>query len=91
MPPERLSPQPSLSISKTYLEMWSPLIPSLVTLSIRSGPRAATLGGTLSVAALAGVATFDDISLLTDASYTLKAADGRLMPVTSNRFLISQV
>jgi hypothetical protein len=49
---------------------------STVTLSILSGPAGATLGGTLSVTAASGVATFSDITLNTAGAYTLSASDG---------------
>jgi uncharacterized repeat protein (TIGR03803 family) len=60
---------------------------SNVTLSIASGP--GTLGGTLTVAAVAGVATFNNLSITTVGSYTIKAADGALTTATSSSFTIS--
>ena len=55
---------------------------SSVTLSIGSGPAGATLGGTANVAAVGGVATFNDVSLSDSGIYTLQAADGSLTPAT---------
>jgi hypothetical protein len=49
---------------------------SSVTLSIASG--SGTLGGTLTVSAVNGVATFSDVTLSTGGNYTLKAVDGAL-------------
>jgi hypothetical protein len=46
-----------------------------VTLSIDSGPAGATLGGTLTVTAQNGVATFTGLTLDTAGTYTLSSAD----------------
>src|SRR6185437_3200430 len=62
---------------------------STVTLSIASGPSGAALGGTLSVMAVNGVATFSNLSLNKAGSYTLKAVDGTLSSATSTNFTIS--
>ena len=48
---------------------------SNVTLTISSGPAGATLGGTVTVQAQNGVATFNNLSLTTAGTYTLEAAD----------------
>jgi hypothetical protein len=48
-----------------------------------------TLGGTLTVAASSGVATFSDLTLDTVATDTLHAADGSLTGVTSNSFNVT--
>jgi len=61
---------------------------SNVTLAVASGP--GTLAGTTTVAAVAGVATFGNVSLTAAGNYTLNAADGALTGATSNRFTISQ-
>ena len=61
---------------------------SIVTLSIQSGPSGATLGGTTSVQAVNGVATFTNLSLNLPGNYTLVATDGTLSPATSNPFTI---
>ncbi len=59
---------------------------STVTLTIAGGP-SGVLGGTTSVQAVNGVATFRDISLLALGSYTLTASDGNLvvasLPITA--------
>ena len=60
---------------------------SNVTLSVATGPSA--LLGTLAVAAQNGVATFNNLSLNTDGSYTLSAADGSLSSAASSSFTVS--
>ena len=64
---------------------------SVVTLTIGSGPAGAVLGGTFSVAAVAGVATFTDITLSLAGTYTLHAADGALSAATSASFTVIPV
>jgi subtilase family serine protease len=59
---------------------------SAVTLTIASGPTGAKLGGTLSVYAVNGVATFSDITVSEVGTYTLTATDGVLDPATTNSF-----
>ena len=54
--------------------------------------RGATLGGTLTATAVAGVATFSSLSLPASAiatGYTLQVASGSLNPATSNAFNIA--
>ncbi|HEX4056404.1 MAG TPA: hypothetical protein VHX86_19250 [Tepidisphaeraceae bacterium] len=60
---------------------------SNVTISVATGPGA--LAGTLTVAAVDGVATFSNLSLNTAGTYTLRAADGTLIGATSDSFVIS--
>jgi hypothetical protein len=60
-----------------------------VTLSIASGPDGATLGGTTTAAAQAGVATFNNLSLSTPGMYTLTASDGPLTSATSTSFNVT--
>jgi len=60
---------------------------SNVTLSVHSGP--GSLIGTLNATALGGVATFSDITITTEGSYTLTAADGSLSSATSNSFSVT--
>ena len=60
---------------------------STVTLSIATG--GGTILGTLSHAAVNGVATFDDISLPVAGTYTLQAADGGLSNATSSKFIVT--
>jgi hypothetical protein len=60
---------------------------SSVTLSVGSGP--GSLGGTASIAASNGVATFSNAILDTAGNYTLIAGDGSLTSVTSSSFIVS--
>lgn len=63
---------------------------STVTLSIGTNPGGGSLGGTFSRAAVAGVATFTDVSVSAAGSgYTLVAADGTLTSATSSTFNVS--
>ena len=57
---------------------------SNVTVAIGTNPGGGTLGGTLTVAAVNGVATFDNLSINKPGTgYTLTAADGSLSRATS--------
>src|SRR5207244_3976917 len=57
---------------------------SNVTVAIGTNPGNATLSGTLTVAAVNGVATFSNLSLnKTGAGYTLAASDGTLTGASS--------
>jgi hypothetical protein len=59
-----------------------------VTLSVASGP--GSLGGTLSVAAVNGVATFNHLSIDTAGDYTINAAgSGALAPAESASFTVA--
>jgi hypothetical protein len=60
-----------------------------VTLAIGSGPGAAALGGTTTVAAVNGVATFSNLSLSEAGTYTLTASDGTLSSATSTPFNVT--
>ena len=51
-------------------------------------PNGATLGGTTTVNAVNGVATFNDLTVNRNGSYTLTATAGGLMPATSGAFTI---
>jgi uncharacterized repeat protein (TIGR03803 family) len=63
---------------------------SSVTLQIFSGgPAGATLGGTTTLAAHNGVATFNDLALTQPGLYRIKATDGILLPDTSAPFGVS--
>jgi hypothetical protein len=64
----------------------TPAAPTSVTLSIASGPAGATLGGTTTVTTSAGIATFSDISLPVQGTYTLAAAATGRQGATSNAF-----
>jgi dUTPase len=56
-----------------------------VTLSLAANPGGATLGGTLTVNALAGVATFTGLTISAVGSgYALQVASGGLTPATTN-------
>jgi Subtilase family len=60
-----------------------------VTLAIATGPADATLSGTVTVAALAGVATFPGLSLPKAGNYTLSASSGTLTGSTSASFSVA--
>src|SRR5205807_7329674 len=61
-----------------------------VIMAIGTNPGASTLSGTASQTAVAGVATFADLSLnRTGTGYTLAASDGALTPVTSSAFNVT--
>jgi hypothetical protein len=62
---------------------------STVVLSIKSGPKGASLGGMISEAAVAGVATFADVVPSIAGTYVLNAADGHLTSVLSSGFLVA--
>ncbi len=59
-----------------------------VTLGLGANPVAGTLSGTLTVTAVAGVATFPDLSLDRPGSYTLTASAGGLATATSATFTV---
>lgn len=61
---------------------------SVVTISLAKGTPHATLGGTVSVAAVDGIATFSTLTLNRDGQYGLVAADGTLNKAISNLFSI---
>ena len=60
---------------------------SNVTIAINTGT--GTLAGTLTVAAVNGIATFNNLSINTAGNFTLKATDGTLTQAISNSFTIS--
>ncbi len=60
---------------------------SNVTLSVATGPGSAS--GTLTVAAVNGVATFSNVKINTAGSYTLTASDGALTTATSSSFAVN--
>ena len=60
-----------------------------ITVSIASGPGGATLGGTLTQAAVAGCATFSDLTLDVNGDYTLNASDGSLTDGVTNTISIA--
>jgi len=60
-----------------------------VTIAIAANPGSATLSGTSTVAAVAGIARFTDLSITKAvAGYTLVASSGSLAPGTSGAFTI---
>ncbi|HEY7686095.1 MAG TPA: hypothetical protein VH833_08330 [Gemmatimonadales bacterium] len=60
-----------------------------VTLSIETNPGGGTLGGTTTVTAVGGIATFDDLTLeRSGAGYRLQASAGNLSSATSATFTI---
>ena len=59
---------------------------SVVTLAVVDG---ATLGGTTSVAAVGGVATFSGVVITQNGSHTLSATDGNLVTAVSSSFTIA--
>ncbi len=60
-----------------------------VTLALGTNPDGSTLGGTKKETAVAGVATFADLSLQTAGTYTLSATDGSLTGTATGSFVIS--
>jgi uncharacterized repeat protein (TIGR01451 family) len=53
-------------------------------------PNGATLGGTTTIAAVNGVATFSNLTVNAPGTYTLTASDGTLPPAQSNTFTIAE-
>ncbi|MBS0261305.1 MAG: hypothetical protein JSS02_05060 [Planctomycetes bacterium] len=62
---------------------------STVTISLSSGPGSFAAGSTLSVAAVAGVASFSTLKLNTAGAYKLKSTSGTLTAATSGTVTIS--
>ena len=62
---------------------------SNVTVTIGPGSGSGTLNGTLTVAAVNGIAPFNNLSISAVGTYTLQATDGALTPATSPSFTIS--
>jgi len=64
-----------------------PAATNSITLSINANPGSSTLGGTTTVAAVAGVATFSSVYLTkVGTGYTLQASSGGLQAAISNTF-----
>jgi len=61
---------------------------SKVTLAIASGPAGAPLGGTVTVPAVKGVATFNNVRFTVAGAYTLRATDGTLTAAISKSIAI---
>jgi hypothetical protein len=69
------------------LENLQPSFTGSVTISIARGASSATLGGTTTITAVAGVATFADLSIATSGTnYKLAVASGTLATDTSSNF-----
>jgi DNA-binding beta-propeller fold protein YncE len=63
-----------------------------VTLSLGVNPTATTLGGTLTVAAVNGIATFTDVHIdPAGTGYTLKASDGAFPQIETNPFNVQEI
>lgn len=67
----------------------NPIDGTSVTLSLASGPYGATLGGTLIVPTVDGIASFDDLTVDRAGSYTFMASDGNLPSVTTDSFTVT--
>jgi hypothetical protein len=79
-------------VSVQIVDLYGNLVVSsaTVTLTLGANPGGATLGGTLSVAASVGVASFNDLTLNKKSSgYTLQATCPTILGGTSNRFAIT--
>jgi hypothetical protein len=64
---------------------------SNVTLAVEIGPPGASLGGTVTVAAADGLATFDDVAPGNAGEYSLSAVDGSLTNAISSDFGVGQL
>jgi hypothetical protein len=62
---------------------------SIVSLAISTGPVGALMGGTKSVHAVKGIATFSNVTLSKKGNYTLKALDGTLTLAVSKQIVVS--
>jgi uncharacterized repeat protein (TIGR03803 family) len=62
---------------------------STVTLGFQTGPTGGTVGGTASVAAVNGVATFNGVTFSPAGAYTLAVTDGSLSSVVTSSFTVS--
>ncbi len=89
--PANASPAAMLSVTVRVEDRFGNLVTSnlsTVTLSIDSGPSWTSLGVSIDVKAINGVATFD-FSLSKSGTYRLAATDGTLTSATSSTFKIS--
>ncbi len=76
--------------AKDALGNTDPTFTGDVTIAIASNPASGTLSGTVTIAAVAGVATFSTLSIeKASAGYTLTATSGALTAATSAAFTIS--
>jgi len=63
---------------------------SPVTVGIASGPSNASIGGTTTVNAVKGVATFSNLTFSAPGTYTLFFSDGALATATTGPFVVNQ-
>ena len=81
------------AVTVDVLDQWGNVVTSdssNVTVALGANPGSGSLGGTLTEAAINGVATFSDLSVnKVGNGYTLNATDGTLTATTSNQFNIS--
>ena len=81
----------AITVSVSVVDDSGTLVPhdtSAITISLQGGAAGATLGGTQTVNAVAGVATFNLSVNLAGSGYTLHATDGALGAVDSSPFSI---
>jgi len=62
---------------------------SSITIAIATGPQGSALNGTVTVQAVAGIATITGLSIDTAGNYTLQATDGGLAPGLSSKFTVT--
>lgn len=62
---------------------------SNITVSIAGGPAGATLGGTTTIGASGGSATFSDLTFSQAGTYTLTASDGSLTSITTGPITVT--
>lgn len=86
MPGEVMSPPVQVAVTDEYGNV-IPTATDPVTLDFDYNPSGATLGGTLTVDAVAGIATFDGLTIdRAGRNYTLNASSGSLSTATSDSF-----
>jgi subtilisin-like proprotein convertase family protein len=66
--------------AETYLGTTDTAFNGVVVLTIYSGPAGATIQGTTSANAVAGIATFSNVILDTAGTYDIRASSGNLVP-----------
>jgi hypothetical protein len=86
---QAISPAITVAVVDQYGNTVTSNNTQLVTLSISSGTRGAVLGGTTTVRAVNGVATFTNLTLNRAGTYVLKATGGRLDPDFSDPFTVA--
>jgi uncharacterized repeat protein (TIGR03803 family) len=84
-----ISPAVKVSVEDAYGDVVT-TDNSNVTVTLAANPGSGTLEGTLTVAAVNGVATFSNVAITTlGTGYTLTATDGSLTAATSTRFNVT--